>query len=63
MLEPVQNCFTFYRPDGKTPAHIYSDHDNTLDRPENIQQAMINGAQQSLILRLSKPSSATCCKN
>ncbi len=59
MLEPVQNCFTFYRPDGKAPAHIYDDQGEALDPTENTQQSMTNGAQQNLILPLSKPSLAT----
>ena len=56
MIEPVQNCFTFYRPDGKTEAQIYSSQDELSDSHEDVQPAY-NVAQQDLSLNSSQNKS------
>lgn len=34
MIEPVQNCFTFYHPDGVSSAHEYSEREELLANSE-----------------------------
>ena len=34
MVEPVQNCFRFYHPDGVSSAHEYSERDELLAKSE-----------------------------
>ena len=34
MVEPVQNCFTFYHPDGVSSAHEYSEREELLANSE-----------------------------
>ena len=50
MLEPVQNCFTFYHPDGVSSAHEYSEQDELLASSENRSDATSIIAQQDLAL-------------
>ncbi len=59
MLEPVQNCFTFYCPDGKTSAHIYPDENDVLEHIENTQHTVSSGTQQKLILLVETHNSLT----
>jgi len=50
MLEPVQNCFTFYHPDGVSSAHEYSEQDEFLASSENRPDPTSIIAQQDLAL-------------
>jgi len=50
MLEPVQNCFTFYHPDGISSAHEYSDQDELKTNSENRSDSTSIIAQQDLAL-------------
>lgn len=56
MIEPVQNCFTFYQPDGETKAQVYSSQDEFSDPRDNIQSTY-NVAQQDLSLSPSQNNS------
>lgn len=50
MLEPVQNCFTFYHPDGVSSAHEYSEQEELITSSENKLDATSIVAQQDLAL-------------
>ncbi|HFE37656.1 MAG TPA: hypothetical protein ENK06_04435 [Gammaproteobacteria bacterium] len=51
MFEPVQNCFTFYCPDGQSSAHVYDEQDAELDEEKALaSETDSHGCQQSLAL-------------
>ena len=60
MLEPVQNCFTFYHPDGISSAHDYtltqgcSDSNELSEHVENSTNTTTNIIQQDLALPTSE---------
>ena len=39
MVDPVQNCFTFYHPDGVSSAHEYSERDELLSNSDSARRA------------------------
>jgi len=50
MVEPVQNCFTFYHPDGISSAHTYPDQHEEPKNNETEKKATSIIAQQDLAL-------------
>lgn len=54
MLEPVQNCFTFYHPDGISSAHEYSVQDESPEKQELNTKPSSTVVQQNLSLPLSE---------
>jgi len=50
MLEPMQNCFKFYHPDGVSSAHEYVDQNENLENTDKKTEPKSIIAQQDLAL-------------